>query len=235
MQGQFLDDHTFIGIIRVDLAHLTYQPTDADIREAGLGYLLDSIGEHAPDDEEFAKEYDTKMQEAFPNIGQKVILPDAYTFHLEIKAFGWRADKKREFLEGDWSFDFEVENGGEGVQTVEVNGRNEQGEGIASVVKTPYEIYVKPIIPDGIEAYEYIAIVCDAEGDLLDWQGEYADTFQTWGRNTDTVYVYLCDDIEYHDELEGYYWSEDYEEKKKTKTFAQFLSEHALFGTEVTF
>lgn len=205
MQGQFLDDHTFIGIIRVDVAHLTDQPTDAE------------------------------LQEDSANAGQKVIVPDGYTYHLEISAFGWRADGKREFLEGDWSFDFKVENGGEGVQTVEVNGMNEQGEGIASVVRNPYEIYVNPIIPDGKEAYEYMAIVCDAEGDLLDWQGEYADTFQTWGRNTDTVYVYLCDSTEYLDELSLYYWSEDYAEKKKTKTFAQYLSEHALFGTEVTF
>lgn len=52
---------------------------------------------------------------------------------------------------------------------------------------------------------------------------------------TDKVYVYLCDYVEYMDHLKGYYWSKDYEEKKQTKTFAEYLDEHALFGTEVTF
>ena len=42
----------------------------------------------------------------------------------------------------------------------------------------------------------------------------------------------LC---EYMDELKGYYWSDDYEEKAKTKTFKQLLDERAVAGTEVHF
>lgn len=71
--------------------------------------------------------------------------------------------------------------------------------------------------------------------DMLDWQGDIADTFQTYGRNTDTVSVFLCDAAAYMDELKGYYWSADYAEKKKTKTFAQYLEEHALYWAQVTF
>ena len=37
------------------------------------------------------------------------------------------------------------------------------------------------------------------------------------------------------DELKGYYWSDDYEEKAKTKTFKQLLDERAVAGTEVHF
>jgi hypothetical protein len=37
------------------------------------------------------------------------------------------------------------------------------------------------------------------------------------------------------DELKGYYWSDDYEEKAKTKTFKQLLDERAVADTEVHF
>lgn len=39
----------------------------------------------------------------------------------------------------------------------------------------------------------------------------------------------------YMDELKGYYWSDNYEEKAKTKTFKQLLDERAVAGTEVHF
>lgn len=40
---------------------------------------------------------------------------------------------------------------------------------------------------------------------------------------------------EYMDELKGYYWSDDYEEKAKTKTFKQLLDERAVASAEVHF
>ena len=48
-------------------------------------------------------------------------------------------------------------------------------------------------------------------------------------------YIYLCDYYEYMDELKGYYWSDDYEEKAKTRTFKQLLDERAVASTEVHF
>ena len=45
----------------------------------------------------------------------------------------------------------------------------------------------------------------------------------------------VCDYYEYMDELKGYYWSDDYEEKAKTKTFKQLLDERAVASAEVHF
>ena len=36
-------------------------------------------------------------------------------------------------------------------------------------------------------------------------------------------------------ELKGYYWSDDYEEKKKAKTYEQYIAEHALYQKEIVF
>ena len=42
------------------------------------------------------------------------------------------------------------------------------------------------------------------------------NTYAIQDRDISTVYIYLCDYYEYMDELKGYYWSDDYEEKAKT-------------------
>ena len=49
------------------------------------------------------------------------------------------------------------------------------------------------------------------------------------------VDIYICDYIEYMDELKGYWWSTDYKEKAKEKTFKQLLDERCLYHKEVTF
>ena len=37
------------------------------------------------------------------------------------------------------------------------------------------------------------------------------------------------------DELKGYWWSSDYEQKSKEKTFKQLLDERSIHHTEITF
>ena len=93
-------------------------------------------------------------------------------------------------------------------QVVEVNTTNESGVGIASVEKTPFEIKLNQTYPDG--GYDYFPIALDAKGDILPY-GEYMD------------------------ELKGYYYSDDYEQKKADKSFKELLDERAVYKTEVTF
>lgn len=235
-EGQFLDDHTFAGIVRVDITHLTHYPTEEMIRAAGMGELFDALQDPQLTDAQWEKlweEYEAELLQQFPEFGQAAEVPDAFVFRMNISEFflkdsGFDCD-------GAWNFSFDVKLDGSKFQTVKVDRTNERGEGILSVEKTPYELTAQPIIPEGKAVTDYIVIICDADGDLLNWQGDIADTFQTYGRNTDTVSVFLCDETAYMDELKGYYWSEDYAEKKKTKTFAQYLEEHALYWTQVTF
>jgi hypothetical protein len=41
--------------------------------------------------------------------------------------------------------------------------------------------------------------------------------------------------MEYMDELKGYYYSSDYEEKAKEKTFKQLLDERCVYSEKVSF
>ena len=47
--------------------------------------------------------------------------------------------------------------------------------------------------------------------------------------------LYVCDYMEYMDELKGYYYSSDYEEKAKEKTFKQLLDERCVYSEKVSF
>lgn len=135
--------------------------------------------------------------------------------------------------EGDWDFTFEVEKNTDKNIVKEINLLDENGEGIVSLTKTPFEIYLECKDSE----CKYFPVVLDADGNLLDVgkSGGSAEMLAIANKDVSTVYVYLCDYIEYMDELKGYYWSPDYEEKAKTKTFKQLLDENAILKTEVTF
>ena len=137
-------------------------------------------------------------------------------------------------LKGDWKFNVDVEKNTSDTVEKDVNVVDENGVGVLSITKTPFEITMKMQDPET----KYVAVMLDANGDMLPDGGvanSNADTYAIQDRDVSTVYIYLCDYYEYMDELKGYYWSDDYEEKAKTRTFKQLLDERAVAGTEVHF
>ena len=137
-------------------------------------------------------------------------------------------------LKGDWKFNVDVEKNTSDTVKKDVNVVDENGDGVLSITKTPFEITMKIQDPE----IKYFAVMLDANGDIMPYGGvanSNADTYAIQDRDVSTVYIYLCDYYEYMDELKGYYWSDDYEEKAKTRTFKQLLDERAVAGTEVHF
>ena len=137
-------------------------------------------------------------------------------------------------LKGDWKFNVDVEKNTSDTVKKDVNVVDENGDGVLSITKTPFEITMKMQDPET----KYFAVMLDANGDIMPYGGvanSNAGTYAIQDRDISTVYIYLCDYYEYMDELKGYYWSDDYEEKAKTKTFKQLLDERAVADTEVHF
>ena len=137
-------------------------------------------------------------------------------------------------LKGDWKFNVDVEKNTSDTVKKDVNVVDENGDGVLSITKTPFEITMKMQDPET----KYVAVMLDANGDMMPYGGvanSNADTYAIQDRDVSTVYIYLCDYYEYMDELKGYYWSDNYEEKAKTRTFKQLLDERAVAGTEVHF
>ena len=136
-------------------------------------------------------------------------------------------------LKGDWKFNVDVEKNTSDTVKKDVNVVDENGDGVLSITKTPFEITMKMQDPEA----KYFAVMLDANGDIMPYGGvsNSNNTYAIQDRDISTVYIYLCDYYEYMDELKGYYWSDDYEEKAKTKTFKQLLDERAVADTEVHF
>ena len=136
-------------------------------------------------------------------------------------------------LKGDWKFNVDVEKNTSDTVEKDVNVVDENGDGVLSITKTPFEITMKMQDPEA----KYFAVMLDANGDIMPYGGvsNSNNTYAIQDRDISTVYIYLCDYYEYMDELKGYYWSDNYEEKAKTRTFKQLLDERAVAGTEVHF
>lgn len=255
IEGQFIDNHTFAGIYRVPLDQFSYYPTDEEIAATGLD-INDYWKDDMSTDEAAAKvdEYNLKLKEKFPDIGKPIPIPDNFTYSLNITSiFGELFETEEKTVtfpegdsgvvyenlvkkyEGNWDFQFDVALDTSRTSTIELNDTNENGLGISKIEKTPYEITAEMIIPSDKLNYDYFLVMLDKNGDLMDYQGSTTDTYQLYGRDTSTVHIYICDYMQYMDEIKGYYWSPDYEEKKKTKTFMQYLDEKSLYHTEVYF
>ena len=135
-------------------------------------------------------------------------------------------------LDGEWKFTVDVNKNLSDTVTKDI-AVTDDGYGVTSITKTPFEITVEMNDPEA----KYVPVVLDAEGELMTGGGVVGniETVAVQGKYTSTVYVYICDYYEYMDELKGYYWSEDYEEKAKKKTFQELLDERAVAKAEVIF
>ena len=137
------------------------------------------------------------------------------------------------WVDGDWDFTIPVEKNDAQTVTKEIQAVDSEGNGVTSLTKTPCEITMN----ESGDTADYFPVILDADGKPMSF-GKFTGTANTVAisdRDISTVYVYLCDYIEYMDELKGYYWSDDYEEKAKTKTFKQLLDERAVASAEVHF
>lgn len=213
IQGMFEDDYTFVGIYREDI----FPVEDAETYEKK--YLPDTFT------------YTWRIYDLFgtSSVGseRRVHKPDGTEYVL------W--DEECKHYQGQWCFEMEIHKDESRTQKIEVGMVGDDGVGIQEVIKTPYEVTANLIIPEGRTEGDYMLIICDSEGDILPNRGNSASMYNVYQQNTDKVYVFVCDAHEYLDELKGYRWKGDYEEKKKEKTFAEYLSEHALASAEVTF
>ncbi len=215
-----------IPMVMGDKAQATTPQMPADLREnyeksmkaQGLGLSDEDYANFTDEQKEMEHRFFTEMWNQygvrFPETNQH---PNKYE--------NW-------WVEGPWEFSLDVAKDQTGTVVKEIGDLDENGLGLVSVTKTPFEI----TIDDGQPGADYFTVALDADGDILDYGGSgNANTFAIQDRDVSKIDVYICDYTEYMDELKGYYWSEDYETKKKEKTFKQLLDERAHYHKELIF
>lgn len=206
IEGQFVDDHTFTGIIRVSL--------NEDLRSSAAA-TLSSDKKNTALPAEFM--YYLEISDIYADLLQ---YEETYATDPETHEQVALSEPLKKHYKGKWNFAIPVSMNKGDAQTVNINKKNENGIGIGSVEKTNFEIKAELLLPEDAQPYDYIVAICDADGKRLESQGDNAEVFSTYGRDTQTVYVYVCDYIKYMDELKG-------DDRK--------LAENALFETEVHF
>lgn len=140
-QGEYLDAHTFRG-----LAQFTNTKLDLSKYTSCEITFTDFWQRLTTGKEKKAN---------IPVTGEEVTIVDHDIVHFK----------------GNWSFQLDVNLTKDAAQEVIIREANDQGVGIEKVVKTKYEIYAVPILPEGANEYDYFITMWDAHGKPLDDHG----------------------------------------------------------------
>ena len=255
-EGQFLDDHTYSCILRLDL------------REASLD--LQAYNEAMIQAETAAQDTDTVIN--YQNLQSFVEIPEQIHLDFQIQqvigdledAQHWDSGYTEEELsamtdeefqavmnqmpeeysqhpnqyenywfDGPWDFSLDLTVDSSRVQTIEINEINENGVGISDVILTPYELTVNDTYADGVPYYDYFLVALDANGNKLPYNDSNGNCnyFTIQDRDISTVDIYILDYVEYMDELKGEENYNNNENKPEEEKWSTLLNDRCFYHT----
>ncbi|MBD5504152.1 MAG: DUF4179 domain-containing protein [Lachnospiraceae bacterium] len=204
IEGKFVDEHTFLGIIRIDYDSLKWQLEEAaaaPVSEIPETFTMEfEIVEIAstlkdaepPDefqlsDEEYEQMTDEQRTEFYNSI------PKAW-YGLE-----WQSWHQ----EGTWHFTIPITQTDGNIRTIEVNQYDSDGIGVESIEISSMEMSVNTVIPEEVSLY---TAVFDADGKEMEYtnSSNVGSTRLIDGHDISTVSIYLCDLDEYLELAEEY-------------------------------
>ncbi len=236
LDGRFVDENTFAGLLRFDLNSVTgnnrYQDHDSSMGLPGnfslhLGFqrLIGGLNAAPPDLGVSKEELDAMSDE-------------------EWKTFMKEWDKKHpdyhksEYVEygGPWKFDLDVTLNQSDMRVVEINEKNELGIGFARVVKDRFEITMYDYSGNPGEAgNNYFPVMLDANGDLMEGVEGWVNTLEIGSHDISTVDLFLIDETLWLDQLKGIYWNNPGADTYDGKTFKEILLENCAYHKEISF
>lgn len=235
LEGKFTDDYTYAGVLRFDLTEI----------EDALGGIPENftaklnipqvVGDKKNPDskpempQDLVDAYNAAMAENglstdeadYHNFTEEQmdienrLANEQYNEYAKRYPDAVASPNKYEnwWVDGPWDFSVDVSINSSDSVVVEIGDVDENGLGLVSVTKTPMEIVVK----DGNGA-DYFTVALDADGNRMSYGGDGScNTFAIGDSDVSKIDVYICDWDEYMNELKGYWSSEDYAEKAKTK------------------
>ncbi|HCT90905.1 MAG TPA: hypothetical protein DF613_05930 [Lachnospiraceae bacterium] len=241
--GDFVDEHTYIGVLRIplrgskDIDETAYEEALRAGKDADYDALVKTvdipeefqvhlkftrlIGDRAAYDPEEQEEEISASVLDMEDIREEDIYPNT-------QANYW--------YDGAWEFDFSVCRNDSQTVTVDIRDTNAYGIGLSRVTKTPYEITMYPNEKTA-QLWEelYIPVVLDAEGRFM---GCF-ETIPVGSHDVSHVDVYIIKDSLWRDEIVPLYRIRDFpaegEETAEGKTLKEFCGENSLHHTAVDF
>lgn len=267
LEGIFLDDHTYSCILRLDLAFATLDYTEYHAQQSILSQQTMSemgITEEDFDDKTeeglaILSEYLDRMSsydDQLESYIKEIPLPDSFNLHMDIEEFiGQRAvdpsvyeetngmsyEETRKltqyWYEGDWSFDIPIIIDDSQTVIMDINETNENGIGLKSVIKTPYELTFLDLNENGKNGDTYL-VALDANGNALPYKYNYSTlgyNYAIQDRDISTVDVYILDYLQYMDELKGEDRYTNNENKPEEEKWSTLLMANAKYHKTLHF
>ncbi|MCM1499663.1 MAG: DUF4179 domain-containing protein [Clostridium sp.] len=232
LDGAFIDENTYAGLLRFDLNEVTgYNAPALEIPETysvelKLNRLVGGLVEvEAPDFGLTEEEMEAMSDEEW-----KAWMLKWDTEHLDYD------DRLAATYCGPWIFDLDVTMDKSDMQVVEINEKNEQGIGFERVVKDRFEItmYTYPDISKD-SAKRYFPVMLDADGKLVDGNDGWVNVLEIGDHDVSTVDLFLVNELLWLDELKGIYWNDPEAETYNGKTFKEILLENCAYHKEISF
>ncbi|MDE6389522.1 MAG: DUF4179 domain-containing protein [Lachnospiraceae bacterium] len=205
IEGEFVDEHTFLGIIRIDYEEIrrymqqsdTLNP-DADIPESFTMELEITEIASTLKDAELPEEYKVSDEE------YEQMTEEEQTAYLDSIPKAWYGFEYQSWHQaGTWEFTLPISRTDENVRTVTVNQYSDGGIGIDSIEISSVEMNVNAVIP---EEASLCTVVFDANGRMIEYKNSSnaGVTLLIDGYDISTVSVYICDISEYSELSEKY-------------------------------
>ena len=262
VEGQFLDDNTYACIFRYDLAQAAKDYTEYNEKyDEMTQQVMDEMGITQADlddqtDEGYAllEEFINKVSErggAYQKYIKEIDIPDTFNLHLDITKvrgleanYQWSEEDEKKYgtdagyykYEGDWSFDIPVTVDDSQTEVMELNDTNDEGIGLKSVIRTPYELTVNELYEDGSDS-DCFMVALDANGNKLPYNDSTGNcnNFTIQDRDISTVDIYILDYTQYMDELKGPDNYNNNENKPEGQKWSDLLDQYAKYHKTLHF
>ena len=262
VEGKFLDDNTYACIFRYDLAEAAKDYTEYNEKYNEMTQqVMDEMGITQADlddqtDEGYAllEEFINKLSERggeYQKYIKDIDIPDTFNLHLDITKvrgleanYQWSEEDEKKYgtdagyykYEGDWSFDIPVTVDDSQTEVMELNDINDEGIGLKSVIRTPYELTVNELYEDGSDS-DCFMVALDANGNKLPYNDSAGNSnnFTIQDRDISTVDIYILDYTQYMDELKGPDNYNNNENKPEGQKWSDLLDQYAKYHKTLHF
>ena len=262
LEGAFLDEHTYSCILRIDLAEAARDFTeynkqyDLMTQEVldEMGVSMDDLNDETDEGYALLSEFVDKVSAkggALQSYIKTIDIPDSFRLSLHITELrGDRPFDESEvntedpgsfkvpqyIFEGNWDFEIPVTVDTSRTVTLDINETNENGIGLKSVTKTPYELTVQELYDEGADS-DCFLVALDAQGNRLPYNDSSGNTnnFAIQDRDISTVDIYILDYIQYMDELKGEENYNNNENKPDGEKWGDLLEQYAKYHKTLHF
>ncbi len=262
VEGQFLDDNTYACIFRYDLAQAAKDYTEYNEKYDEMtqqvldemGITMDDMDDETDEGYALLEEFINKVSErggAYQKYIKEIDIPDTFNLHLDITKvrgleanYQWSEEDEKKYgtdagyykYEGDWSFDIPVTVDDSQTEVMELNDTNDEGIGLKSVIRTPYELTVNELYEDGSDS-DCFMVALDANGNKLPYNDSAGNSnnFTIQDRDISTVDIYILDYTQYMDELKGPDNYNNNENKPEGQKWSDLLEQYAKYHKTLHF